>query len=70
MKFKMVPPNEDKPHRCPRCHKIPKEAREDGAALQGKKYYCYDCMVEWVAPVVSTEQWKMGIARNGESQDD
>lgn len=46
----IVPANEDKPHRCPRCHKIPPEARADGKAVPGKTYRCADCGVEWVTP--------------------
>jgi hypothetical protein len=45
--MKVVHPNEDKPHRCPRCHQIPKEAQLDGGAILGKTYQCYTCQVQW-----------------------
>ena len=46
-----VPPNEDKPHRCPKCHAIPDEANKDGRALPGKTYVCKPCGVRWVGPM-------------------
>jgi formate dehydrogenase maturation protein FdhE len=43
-------PNEDKPHRCPKCHKIPDAAYKDGSAIPGKRYKCNACKVYWIAP--------------------
>lgn len=45
--MKRSKPNIDKPHRCPKCHKIPDSAREDGKAIAGKRYECKDCNVWW-----------------------
>jgi hypothetical protein len=45
-----VPANLDKPHRCPRCHRIPEAARTDGRAIHGKRYTCEGCGVHWIGP--------------------
>lgn len=60
--MRMVASNEDKPHRCPECHRIPDAARADGAALQGKTYSCSDCQVEWVTPSLNEAEWRKGTA--------
>lgn len=44
---KIVPANDDKPHRCPQCHTIPVEAQMDGRGIPGKKYACDTCNVQW-----------------------
>jgi hypothetical protein len=48
--MRTVKPNTDKPHRCPKCHRIPDEAWKDGEALPGKSYSCKHCCIQWVAP--------------------
>jgi len=52
-----VEPNEDKPHRCPKCHSIPDEARKDGVAIAGKTYACSKCEVEWVVSKEYGKYW-------------
>lgn len=44
---RVVPANDDKPHRCPECHTIPLDAQMDGRGLPGKKYACDVCNVQW-----------------------
>ena len=52
-----VDPNKDKPHRCPKCHSIPDEARKDKLAIAGKTYSCDKCQIEWVVPKDYVGHW-------------
>lgn len=45
--YREIDANEDKPHRCPNCHRIPDEAYKDGVAIPGKTYCCDKCKVQW-----------------------
>lgn len=45
--YERVAADECKPHRCPRCGKIPPLAHEHGKALPGVVYRCDGCRVEW-----------------------
>jgi hypothetical protein len=42
-----VAANHDKPHRCPRCHRIADLAREHGGARLNSTYTCSACNVRW-----------------------